>query len=72
MNGVSTTRTLFCDFENNKFLFADMSNAQLELCSKKVLGSATYLDTTRTAKLDIVGFMWFKGAEYLFTDSSGM
>ena len=72
MNGVSTTRTLFCDFENNKFLFTDMSNAQLELCSKKVLDSATYLDTTRTAKLDIVDFMWFKGAEYLFTDSSGM
>ena len=46
-----------------------MSNAQLELCSRKVTGSSTTKDSTKDSKLDIVNFMWFKGAEYVFSDS---
>ena len=49
-----------------------MTNAQLELCTKKELGSATSLDSSRYSKADVVNFMWFKGAEYLFTDPLGM
>ena len=72
INGVITTRTLFCDFDQNKFLFTDMTNAQLELCNRKTSGSSTTLESGKDANADIVNFMWFKGAEYLYTDLSGM
>jgi len=71
INGVSTLRTYFCDFSSGYDLFSDLGNAEIELCSKKVTGSATIRDNTRDSYSDIVDFMWFKGAEGLFTNTSG-
>jgi hypothetical protein len=71
INGVSTPRTYFCDFSSGYDLFADMDNAKIELCSREVSGEPGVLDNTTDSYSDIVDFMWFKGAEGLFTNTSG-
>ena len=71
INGVSSSRVFFCDTPSNYYLFADTSNAAIELCSRKVTGSPDTRDSTRDSNSDIVNFMWFKGFEGLFNDALG-
>jgi hypothetical protein len=70
INGVSTSRTYFCNFSSGYDLFADMGTAKIELCSRQVSGTPNVLDSASDSYSDIADFMWFKGAEGLFTNTS--
>ena len=68
INGVDMSRTYFSDFSSGKYLFSDMNNVELMLCSRRVEWSNTLYGR---GNYDLMNFMWFKGSEGLYVPTGG-
>mgnify|MGYP000990950221 FL=1 len=69
INGVVSSRSYFGDFSQGIYLFNDMNNVEITLCSRKSEGTDTSF--ANFGKYDLMNFVWFKGSEGLYVPSGG-
>ena len=69
INGVNSSRIYFGNFTQGIYLFDDMNNVEITLCSRKLEGSDT--DLLNFGEYDLMNFVWFKGSEGLYIPSNG-
>ena len=58
------SRTYFAAFSAGKYLFTDMDNVEIMLCSRRQEGDSSNI--LYYGNYDLMNFMWFKGSEGLY------
>jgi len=69
VNGTGVSRVPVGDFSSSEIPFPDMSEATLDLCSQKSYGTS---DSVEGFNGDILNLLWYRGAEALYVNASGI
>ena len=70
INGAVSSTGTFGDFSSGITLFADINNAAIDICSTRNNGLSTR-NSAKDGNYDVLNFLWYKGTETLFANSSG-
>ena len=68
INGVDRSRAYFSDFSLGQYLFIDMNNVEIMLCSGRKEGTTII---SYYGHYDMMNFIWFKGSEGLYVPTGG-
>ena len=70
INDFASSTGNFGDFSAGNNLFADINNAAVDICSTRENGLSTR-NSAKDGNYDVLNFLWYKGAEILYVNSSG-
>ena len=70
VNDFASSTGNFGDFSAGNNLFADINNAAVDICSTRENGLSTR-NSAKDGNYDVLNFLWYKGAEILYVNSSG-
>ena len=69
INGVDMSRAYFSDFSSGQYLFSDMNNVEIMLCSRRIEDGSNKI--IYYGNYDAMNFIWFKGSEGLYVPTGG-
>jgi hypothetical protein len=70
VNQTSTPRVYFGNFTTGDFTIVDGKSTALEICGVYDSTSSGNVNPTLTGYFDILNFVWFQGAQGLFTSTN--
>ena len=71
VNQIRTSTVYFGDFGAGKFTILDGHNAVLDICGVFDSTRPNKVSQTWLGYYDVLNFVWFQGAQYLFQNTSG-